>query len=587
MVTIIFGRRIVARAVRSLFYRVRSKLLMAYVLTAVVPLGLGILFTLVAGRLLLSVFASRLVTTELEHHEGTLGAAVATAVSVANSGGASASEINSALSSVAALHSGAAWTVIRNGVVVAEKGQTPRAVPAWIENDRLSALVRDGEKVSLRAVFRKGPVFAIAETPFDESLFARLERESGIKIFSLTRSGENRRSNLRIAVSVRGPSSPFNFDFVATQEQWDWETGARLVPVVTFGVDAPRLYKSLTPGKDPVSQILLLALGVLAVIFAFVYLVALLFGGALVRSITRAAHSLSVGTMKLQGGDFSHRIIVRSRDQLGDLAQSFNSMSQGIEDLLEQQGEKERMEEDLRVARNIQMSLLPQQYVDVEGLKISAVCLPANEMGGDYYDLLPLSNHRLGVLIADVSGKGTSAALYMAELKGLILSLSRNHASPKDLLSELNEILAPNLDRRSFVTMTYAVIDSKKRTLRVARAGHNPLIHFDGRTGETRLLSPPGLALGFDPGERFRSIIEEVEMPLVPGDSFLFFTDGISEAMNGSAELFGEGRLASILKDANQLSSDELKERILHEVRTFAAGESPHDDMTLVIVKVV
>ena len=245
------------------------------------------------------------------------------------------------------------------------------------------------------------------------------------------------------------------------------------------------------------------------------------------------------------------------------------------------------MEEDLRVARTIQMSLLPQEYVEVEGLKIAAVCLPANEMGGDYYDLLPLSSDRLGVLIADVSGKGTSAALSMAELKGLILSLSRNHDSPRFLLSELNEILAPNLDRRSFITMTYAIIDSKKRTLRVARAGHNPLIHFDGRTGVTHLLSPPGLALGFDAGDTFRKVIQELEIPLVPGDAFLFFTDGISEAMNGASDLFGEGRLAQILKDANALSSDELKERILEEVRIFAAGESPHDDMTLVIVKVV
>ncbi len=312
-----------------------------------------------------------------------------------------------------------------------------------------------------------------------------------------------------------------------------------------------------------------------------------MFGTALVRSITGSVHALSIGTMKLQRGDFSHRIIVHSKDQLGDLAQSFNSMSQGIEDLLEQQGEKERMEEDLRVARNIQMSLLPQEYVEVEGLKIAAVCLPANEMGGDYYDLLPLANHRLGVLIADVSGKGTSAALYMAELKGLILSLSRNHDSPKALLTELNEILAPNLDRRSFVTMTYAIIDSHKRTLRVARAGHNPLIHFDGRTGQTRLLSPPGLALGFDAGDTFKAVIQELEIPLVHGDTFLFFTDGISEAMNGASELFGEGRLAAILKEANALSSDDLKERILHEVRVFAAGESPHDDMTMVIVKVV
>ncbi|HQZ18418.1 MAG TPA: SpoIIE family protein phosphatase, partial [Vicinamibacteria bacterium] len=390
------------------------------------------------------------------------------------------------------------------------------------------------------------------------------------------------RPNVRVSRQTSGSNT-----FVATHDLFDWETGARATETIPFSVNPPRLYDSLTPGKEKISQLLLIALIAVAVLFAFVYLLALAFGAALVRSITGAVHALSVGTTKLQRGDFSHRIIVRSKDQLGDLAQSFNSMSQGIEDLLEQQGEKERMEEDLRVARNIQMSLLPQEYVEIEGLKIAAVCLPANEMGGDYYDLLPLSNHRLGVLIADVSGKGTSAALYMAELKGLILSLSRNHGSPKDLLIELNEILAPNLDRRSFVTMTYAIVDSQKRTLRVARAGHNPLIHFDGRTGQTRLLSPPGLALGFDSGDRFKAIIQEVELPLVHGDTFLFFTDGISEAMNGASELFGESRLADILKHASELSSDDLKERILHEVRAFAAGESPHDDMTLVIVKVV
>lgn len=580
---LIYGRKPVVRLVRALFYRVRAKLLMAYVLTALVPLVLGVLFTITSWMILFLAFSTRLVSNEFDRREATLGAVAATALSVAGSGTASKADLDAAFATALTQHASPAWKVVSNGVVLASRGEAPRAVPAWIEDDRFAGLVRDGERKVLRAVARKGASFAIVETPYDPTLFAALENQSGIVVnLDTPRSGAVRAPRVGVSRQSSGSNS-----FIATHDQYDWETGARSSVLIPFSVNLPRLYDSLTPGTERISQFLLIALIAVAVLFAFVYLVALVFGTALVRSITASVHALSIGTMKLQRGDFSHRIIVRSKDQLGDLAQSFNSMSQGIEDLLEQQGEKERMEEDLRVARNIQMSLLPQEYVEVEGLKIAAVCLPANEMGGDYYDLLPLANHRLGVLIADVSGKGTSAALYMAELKGLILSLSRNHDSPKALLTELNEILAPNLDRRSFVTMTYAIIDSQKRTLRVARAGHNPLIHFDGRTGQTRLLSPPGLALGFDSGDTFKAVIQELEIPLVHGDTFLFFTDGISEAMNGASELFGEGRLAAILKEASTLSSDDLKERILHEVRVFAAGESPHDDMTMVIVKVV
>jgi serine phosphatase RsbU (regulator of sigma subunit) len=582
---IIYGRAPLGRLFRALFYKVRAKLLMAYALTALVPLGLGLVFIFTSWMILFLAFSTRLVTNEFEKHESTLDAVAATALSVAGSGSASRADLDAAFKSTLTRYGVASWTVTRGSEVLASRGTAPHAFPSWIEGDRFAGLVRDGDKMFLRAAAKKAAVTVVVEVPYEASLFSTIENQSGIVVSNLNATAQARggpRVRLsRQAANTRGPS------MVASHDQYDWETGARSTAAITFNVNPSKLYDSLTTGSERFSQLLLFFLVAVGALFAFVYLLALAFGTALVRSITGAVHALSVGTVKLQKGDFSHRIIVRSKDQLGDLAQSFNSMSQGIEDLLEQQGEKERMEEDLRVARNIQMSLLPQEYVEIEGLKIAAVCLPANEMGGDYYDLLPLANHRLGVLIADVSGKGTSAALYMAELKGLILSLSRNHDSPKDLLVELNEILAPNLDRRSFVTMTYAVVDSMKRTLRVSRAGHNPLIHFDGRTGQTRLLSPPGLALGFDSGERFKTIIQEVELPLVHGDTFLFFTDGISEAMNGSSELFGESRLAELLKHAGELSSDDLKERILQEVRTFAAGESPHDDMTLVIVKVV
>src|SRR5207248_8532286 len=135
---------------------------------------------------------------------------------------------------------------------------------------------------------------------------------------------------------------------------------------------------------------------------------------------------------------------------------SFNSMTASIEDLLIQAAEKKRLEEELPIANEIQMSLLPQGPLHMAGLSVTALCEPAREVGGDYYDFLPLDEHRLGILIADVSGKGTSAALYMAELKGLMLSLSQLHTSPRQLLIDANRILSNHLDSRSFITMTYA-----------------------------------------------------------------------------------------------------------------------------------
>jgi sigma-B regulation protein RsbU (phosphoserine phosphatase) len=178
----------------------------------------------------------------------------------------------------------------------------------------------------------------------------------------------------------------------------------------------------------------------------------------------------------------------------------------------------------------------------------------------------------------------------MAELKGLVLSLSRIYDSPARLLSEANRILAANMDSRSFITMTYAVVDTAARTMRYARAGHNPMIHLEQETGRTRVLTPQGLGLGMDRGERFDEVLEEAEVPLRSGDVFLFFTDGLSEAMNEKAELFGERRLRDLLEQATSGGPDDtgaLKDQILEAIRQFVGGAAQHDDMTLVLLKVV
>jgi phosphoserine phosphatase RsbU/P len=290
-------------------------------------------------------------------------------------------------------------------------------------------------------------------------------------------------------------------------------------------------------------------------------------------------------------GDFTHKIAVKAHDQLGELAESFNSMTASIEDLLRQAAEKKRLEEELRIAHEIQMSLLPQGPLLMAGLSVTALCVPAREVGGDYYDFLPLDDHRVGVLIADVSGKGTSAALYMAELKGLVLSLSEIHTSPRAMLIAANRIIAQHLDARSFITMTYAVIDMRARTMTYARAGHTPLIYVPGVGAgprDMRILAPDGMVVGLklDNGEMFERLLKEDTIRLHPGDLYLFFTDGISEAMNTHDDLFGETRLGQLVETHAHLPSEELRERVLREIAAFVGDAPQHDDMTMILLKV-
>jgi phosphoserine phosphatase RsbU/P len=196
------------------------------------------------------------------------------------------------------------------------------------------------------------------------------------------------------------------------------------------------------------------------------------------------------------------------------------------------------------------------------------------------------------VLIADVSGKGTSAALYMAELKGIVLSLSQIYQSPRQLLMEVNRIISENLDTRSFITMTYAVLDLAAGVMTFARAGHTPMIYLpvNGVDGPAaQVLAPSGIVVGLRiPGAtaKFAELLEEDSITLQRGDVLVLYTDGITEAMNGDSDLFGEARLSRIVTEHGHLDAAELRERILREVEAFVGGADQHDDMTMILIKI-
>jgi len=380
---------------------------------------------------------------------------------------------------------------------------------------------------------------------------------------------------------------------VAYMDFTDWQTG--LAGRASVGLEAPlgRLYTHVASAQ--VAQlasaaggdIFLLILVFLGVLFTIIQGSALVMGAMLARSITYAVHELFIGTERVRQGDFTHRIKIETGDQLGDLADSFNRMSASMEHLLHVQREKQRLDDELRIAREIQKSLLPVRPPQMPGLSIADLCEPAREVGGDYYDFFDLGPNRLGVLMADVSGKGTSAALYMAELKGLMLLLSQTETSPCRLLVAVNRLLAEHLDARSFITMTYAVVDLEAGTLTHARAGHTPLVAVTG--GKSEVLLPSGMVLGVrlpGSGAMFESLLQEHTRAIAPGDLIVLYTDGITEAMDVTGELFGEAALAGVLAAHYELDAPAIRERVLREVRAFVGEAEQHDDMTMVVLKV-
>jgi serine phosphatase RsbU (regulator of sigma subunit) len=434
----------------------------------------------------------------------------------------------------------------------------------------------------------------------NDSIRGRLRRETGVDIRSVQVGDDvtplyGRGTANDMATTAPAPTGIFRRLPPSVLDYRQWETGDADTVSVFMALSVGELYDRIsgaqTPGKFTIGTGLLYFLFFIGLLFVIIEVLAAIAGFTLAKSITGSVHALFMGTERVRQGDFTHRIAIHSEDQLGELAGSFNQMTASIEDLLLQAAEKKRLEEELRIAHEIQMSLLPQGPLVMPGLSVTAVCVPAREVGGDYYDFLPLDDHRVGVLIADVSGKGTSAALYMAELKGLILSLSRIHTSPRELLIDANRIIAEHLDARSFITMTYAVIDLRERTMTYARAGHTPLILVPGPGADSRrarILAPDGLVLGLkiDQGEMFERLLQEDTIPLREGDLYLFFTDGISEAMDAHDDCFGEGRLGQLLETHANLRSDELRERVLREIAAFVGDAPQHDDMTMILLKV-
>lgn len=248
--------------------------------------------------------------------------------------------------------------------------------------------------------------------------------------------------------------------------------------------------------------------------------------------------------------------------------------------------ERTRMQKELEIAKKVQFSLLPKEKPKLSGFDIAGVCLPALEVGGDYFDFIQLKDDKIGIAIGDVSGKGVPAAIYMTLTKGILQSHAEVVLSPKEVLNKVNSLMYRSMERNYFVSMFYAVLDGKKKTLQYARAGHNPAIVVRKENKMTELLQTDGIGLGLEVGEIFEKTLVEGELALSHGDTLIFYTDGFTEAMNEDNEEYGDSRFLELLQAHNGSTAEELLDYAVSNINGFA-GEAPqHDDMTMVVLKV-
>jgi sigma-B regulation protein RsbU (phosphoserine phosphatase) len=322
----------------------------------------------------------------------------------------------------------------------------------------------------------------------------------------------------------------------------------------------------------------------IAMFVAIIVLVAVV-SFLLARMIVKPIMSLMRGAQTIGAGDLESRVKVNSGDELEALAGSFNKMADNLQEQMAElkrtTAEKERLVKELEIAKGIQQSFLPEKEPDIPGFDIAASNIPAKEVGGDFYDFIPISTDKWGLTIADVSGKGVPAALFMALSRTLVRASATGNPKVGDAIEKANDLICADSKSGMFVTLFYAILDAKKKSLRYVNAGHNPPL-LKQPSGSTVLLKADGIALGVIDG----ITLEEADLQLESGDIVTLFTDGVTEAINEKEEQFGQQRLLSIIEENRTLPAKEIIRKIQDTVATHSGGQPQFDDITLMILKV-
>ncbi|MGE5411175.1 MAG: GAF domain-containing SpoIIE family protein phosphatase, partial [Clostridiales bacterium] len=282
--------------------------------------------------------------------------------------------------------------------------------------------------------------------------------------------------------------------------------------------------------------------------------------------------------LKRSGSQFSGK-------DLEILCAAANQAAVSIENarLYESEAQKLAFERDLENARKIQESLLPKSIPEIARMDIAGIMTPAMQVGGDYFDIIKISPSRVFVLVGDVSGKGLSASLYMSKLQTMMRLYCQDGKSPKEVLVEVNRRIYESIERNWFITLNLALFDTERKTVKFCRAGHSPLLLLCGH--EMSEYQPKGIGLGLEVGKIFSDTLEEIEIAMETNQTYAFYSDGVSEAMNKESELFGVDRLTHVISENQTESSQMIISSIMNSLENFRNGREQNDDITMVLIK--
>ncbi|HEY6765703.1 MAG TPA: SpoIIE family protein phosphatase [Candidatus Sulfotelmatobacter sp.] len=617
---------------RRILWRLRNRLIVTYVFIGVIPVVLLLILAFSTGYLFAGQFAGFLVTSELDSQMR----GVESANSAINNelaarlerGGSPTSE------SLAGLKKhNRNWGKRK---VCAWRGTTPLAIsgepqaetvafPEFLtnsenpfgkaihENHPFRAIVRDHGDLYLRVatVLSIGTerLMVVTSEPLDKDLLGQIAQNLG----EVTLYPEGTGAGRRPTFTVGAPPPPngamdIEITFGTPFSIIDWKTGkaesagtlgVRTLPSVLYG----HLFASLGSFALAVEQVLLAIL----IFFAIIECVALIIGTRMTRTVTGAVAQLYGATRHINQGDFSHRIPVKSRDQLAELALSFNSMTESIEKLILEQKEKQRLENELAIAQEVQEQLFPREIVQLESLEVHGFCRPARTVSGDYYDFLATGPHKMILAMGDISGKGISAALLMATIHSAVraytieslpqmreavavgigagprlLTTDRAESidiSPGTLLSLLNHQLYESTPPEKYATLFLAIYDGLSRQLSYSNGGHLPPL-LVSEDGTLRRLERGGTVVGLFDNMSY----EEGAVTLRSGEIFVAYSDGVTEPENDFGE-FGEMRLIDLIRDNRHLPLAQISQIVTAAVDTWIGDQEQPDDVTLVLAR--
>ena len=248
--------------------------------------------------------------------------------------------------------------------------------------------------------------------------------------------------------------------------------------------------------------------------------------------------------------------------------------------------EKKRLDHDLDIARDIQRTLLPAEPPSVNGFEISGINAPAHQVGGDYFDYIKVDDERLGVAIADVSGKGVPASLIMAICRSVLRSQAVQNPSPADVLQKVNRQLYPDIKEDMFISMAYVILDhAHNGAVTLARAGHDAPLLYRRETETVESIKPPGLVLGIDSGSVFDRLTNNFNVSLARGDCLILYTDGVTEALDNNGDEFGIERTIKAVRASAMNGAQAVVTRLIDDVRDFVGSNSQNDDITLIVIR--